>query len=131
MSVLPTSNCSMSNDTFDEGVLRLQQPWRWELQDHPKFRAYWFENHDNLYWRKFVWEHPTYPYIACVLYLAIIFGIQACMNNRSPFKLKTPLLIWNWTLGIFSIFGFYRIGQEFVELVFYHEHGLHKSVCEK
>lgn len=120
------------NDTFEEALLRSQQPWRWSHpQAHPDFKPYWFEAHDNLYWRKYIWEHPTYPYIACVLYLLTIFGIQAWMKDRPPFKLRTPLILWNWGLGLFSIFGFYRIGQEFANLVFHQEHGLHKSICEK
>lgn len=127
--LMKMSNHSL-NDTFDEGVLKLQQPWRWELQDHPQFRTYWFENHDNQFWRKFVWEHPLYPYIAIVLYLTTIFGIKAWMKDRPPYKLKKPLFIWNVALGIFSIFGFYRIAQEFA-VIYAQENGLHKSACEK
>jgi len=119
-----------SSDPFDERLLRLQQPWRLDLADHPKYPAYWFEKLDNIYWRKFVWEHPMYPYVACALYLATIFGIQRYMKDRPPLKLRTPLIVWNWFLAVFSIMGFYRLGQELGDIVLGNENGLHKSICE-
>ncbi|CAL8073366.1 unnamed protein product [Orchesella dallaii] len=132
--VLMIDNETMVNATsygpFDERLMRLQQPWRLDLGDHPKYPAFGFEKLDHIYWRQFVWEHPMYPYVACVLYLATIFGIQHYMKDRAPLKLKTPLVIWNWALAIFSIMGFYRLGQELGDLVFGQENGLHKSICE-
>jgi hypothetical protein len=117
---------------YEEDILRTNQPWRCPLLEDevdPKFRPYWFEVHDNLYWRKTVWEHPYYPYVANVVYLATLLVLQRWMKDKAPFKLRTPLIIWNWGLGLFSLFGFWRIGQEMVH-VWGQEDGFHKSICE-
>jgi len=82
-----------------------------------------------VYWRRIVWEYPYNPYIANVLYLATLYGLQKWMQDRPPFRLRTPLIIWNWALGIFSLMGFFRMGQELMYL-WRQENGLHKSLCE-
>ncbi|ODM98648.1 Elongation of very long chain fatty acids protein 6 [Orchesella cincta] len=57
-------------------------------------------------------------------------SILRYMKDRAPLKLRTPLIVWNWALGIFSIMGCYRLGQELGDLIVGQENGLHKSICE-
>ncbi len=50
------------------------------------------------------------------------------MKNRRPIKLEKTLILWNGALAIFSIFGFFRIGQE-VLYNFMKPSGYYGTVC--
>lgn len=74
-------------------------------------------------------EHPILPFIIAVFgYLSAIYLGQLLMKNREPFKLKTPLLIWNSALAIFSIIGFTRVFPEMVYSL--NKYGFIGSVCK-
>ncbi len=49
------------------------------------------------------------------------------MKNRRPIKLEKTLILWNGALAIFSIFGFFRIGQEVLYLI--KTSGYYGTVC--
>jgi hypothetical protein len=99
-----------------------------ELDNPPKFSHFDFEQVD---WKGFVfWAHKhwDYPLYAAVIYVALIFGIQAYMKNRKAFELKRELFLWNTALGIFSIIGFVRMAPEFFGELF-KTNGLYSSIC--
>ncbi|CAD5232460.1 unnamed protein product [Bursaphelenchus xylophilus] len=48
-----------------------------------------------------------------VLYYGFILLLVQYMKDRPPYSLKTALFLWNLGLAIFSVFGAWRIGQEF------------------
>lgn len=54
-----------------------------------------------------------------VVYIITIFGIQKLMKYREKgFNLRTPLIMWNFLLAAFSIFGVYRCLPEFLHIIF-------------
>ena len=46
---------------------------------------------------------------------------------RPPFQLRTPLIVWNFLLAIFSIFGAARTIPEFIFTL--STHGIYHSLC--
>ena len=82
---------------------------------------------------------------ASTVYLLMIFGGQYLMQNRfvllfsfclfksipnvcrPPFQLRTPLIVWNFLLAIFSIFGAARTIPEFIFT--FSTHGIYHSLC--
>jgi len=69
------------------------------------------------------------PLLAVVLplYLLGVFGGKAVMANRKAFDLKTPLLVWNIFLALFSTAGFLRIFPHFILTLV--DRGLYFSMC--
>ena len=57
----------------------------------------------------------------------MIFGGQYLMAKREPFQLRTPLVVWNLLLAIFSIFGAARTLPEFIFT--FSTHGIYHSLC--
>jgi len=45
------------------------------------------------------------PIVSCFLYLVLVWCGKKWMNEKVPFKLKKPLLLWNIFLAAFSILG--------------------------
>lgn len=62
-----------------------------------------------------------------VVYYAIVRGIEWYLKEKPAFHLKTPLLLWNGALAIFSIIGLLRFSEDF--LVSLYNHGLYRSIC--
>lgn len=101
----------------------------WELEEPPQFLPYWFEDFDRKWWLKFSRESWYLSVTASMVYIVLIFGIQAFMKNRPALKLKKALFVWNATLGIFSIIGFIRFIPEAVSVVM--NSGIHGSLCRR
>lgn len=73
--------------------------------------------------------HPYLPFVVAIFgYLSAIYLGQIYMKNREPFKLRTPLLIWNSALAIFSIVGFMRVFPEMVHTL--NKYGFVGSACK-
>uniref|UniRef100_A0A1I7X097 Elongation of very long chain fatty acids protein n=1 Tax=Heterorhabditis bacteriophora TaxID=37862 RepID=A0A1I7X097_HETBA len=63
-----------------------------------------------------------------VIYFAVIKGIQKSMENKKPFVLKTPLILWNGSLAIFSIMGVMRFSEvDFIYSLV--NHGWYNAIC--
>jgi len=60
-------------------------------------------------------------------YMLMVFGGQAFMANRPPFKLRSALTVWNVFLAVFSIIGAARTLPEFLHTI--SKHGLYSSFC--
>lgn len=63
----------------------------------------------------------------CALYLLIVFSLQRWMKNRSPYKLKKVLIVWNSGLAIFSIIGASRTLPEMLHVL--KNFGIYHSCC--
>lgn len=88
----------------------------------------WEENFDQRAALDLLRDNWHIPYILAVLvYLPVLYFGQKLMNNREPFKLKIPLMIWNSTLALFSTIGFLRVLPEFIYSL--SEHGFQHSIC--
>ena len=55
-----------------------------------------------------------------------LINIKDCVS-RPPFQLRTPLIVWNLLLSIFSIFGAARTIPEFIFT--FSTHGIYHSLC--
>lgn len=62
-----------------------------------------------LHW---VQANPTFPVIACALYLVLIFGGRAYMKNRQPCNVRKILAGWNLALSLFSWIGAFRTAPQ-------------------
>lgn len=64
-----------------------------------------FEHLPKKVWMQENW-HQAFYWVA--IYMILVFGGQAYMSNRQPFKLKKQLAIWNIIFAAFSIGGTLR-----------------------
>ncbi|ODM88144.1 putative fatty acid elongation protein 3, partial [Orchesella cincta] len=81
-------------------------------EDPPVFISTWLEKVDDPGWKTYMKANKNIPFYAAIVYLLLIFGLKGFMKTRPAFELRKPLVVWNWTLAIFSMIGFYRMGQE-------------------
>ena len=91
------------------------------------FKFYFETNFDavkELLWFRNNWYHSITISFA---YLIVIKLGQNFMRNRSPWKIKTPLIVWNISLAVFSILGFLRTSEELIYVLW--NHGFGKSIC--
>lgn len=69
-----------------------------------------------------------YSIAIAAVYVVLVFGGQAYMENRERYTLQKPLIVWNLLLAGFSIFGCIRIWQVCFEL--YWRHGVKGTICK-
>lgn len=74
-------------------------------------------------------EHDLVPWIAVSVYVVALYAGLRLMENRKPFSLKGPLILWNMLLASFSVIGFVRMQQEFRYT--YHKDGWRGTYCSK
>ncbi|NXO62164.1 ELOV6 protein, partial [Phainopepla nitens] len=63
------------------------------------------------------------------IYLILIFGIQHFMKERRPFNLRAPLVLWSFSLSLFSFIAAWRIWKQMAFLLL--TKGFKQSVCSK
>lgn len=49
------------------------------------------------------------PFLSLILYAVMIVGGTKYFENRKAWNLKTPLMLWNLGLALFSFIGFIRV----------------------
>ncbi|XP_044752823.1 elongation of very long chain fatty acids protein 6-like [Coccinella septempunctata] len=64
-----------------------------------------------------------------LIYLSVIFSIRSFMKDRTPYRMKIPLVIWNVFLASFSIMGTVRTVPELVHTLT--TRGIQSSICDK
>ncbi|NXI28422.1 ELOV6 protein, partial [Sterrhoptilus dennistouni] len=67
--------------------------------------------------------------IFSLIYLILIFGIQHFMKERRPFNLRAPLVLWSFSLTLFSFVAACRIWKQMVFLLL--TKGFKHSVCSR
>ncbi|NWX58067.1 ELOV6 protein, partial [Promerops cafer] len=67
--------------------------------------------------------------IFSVIYLILIFGIQHFMKERRPFNLRAPLVLWSFSLTLFSFIAACRIWKHMSFLLL--TKGFKQSVCSQ
>ncbi|NXL76819.1 ELOV6 protein, partial [Leptocoma aspasia] len=67
--------------------------------------------------------------IFSVIYLILIFGIQHFMKERRPFNLRVPLILWSFSLTLFSFIAACRIWKYMAFLLL--TKGFKQSVCSQ
>ncbi len=99
-----------------------------KIEKAPSSSSFLFETWFD--WRAsyhFVANHWWAGYVAVVIYLVTIFGLQNYMKNRKAFDLKHELFWWNTVLGVFSIAGFSRSAPEFFQGLW--QRGFQNHLC--
>lgn len=88
----------------------------------------WFEKFNVSRSQEIVasWQRPVV--VLSILYVLLAFVGREWMRNREPFRLKKALVLWNFLLAAFSIFGFLRTFPTFIVLLS-EPRGLYRSVC--
>ncbi|CAG0917887.1 unnamed protein product [Notodromas monacha] len=77
------------------------------------------EEYANRYWT---------PILCCsAVYLGVVYLTQKAMRPRPSFNLRTPLIVWNWALAMFSLFGAIRMLPELIFVL--SKYGVYHSVC--
>ncbi|XP_067132864.1 very long chain fatty acid elongase 6-like [Centruroides vittatus] len=82
------------------------------------------DNNNRLRWMQNCWHHSIYW---SILYVTVIFSLQRFMKNRPALELKTPLIVWNTLLALFSIGGTLRMTPGLIHII--SEFGFTFSVC--
>ncbi|NXP67727.1 ELOV6 protein, partial [Chloropsis cyanopogon] len=68
-------------------------------------------------------------FIFSIIYLILIFGIQHFMKERRPFNLRTPLVLWSFSLSLFSFIAACRVWKQMAFLLL--TKGFKQSVCSQ
>ncbi|NWV94513.1 ELOV6 protein, partial [Machaerirhynchus nigripectus] len=87
------------------------------------------KNFNHLAARKWMEENWQKSFIISFIYLILIFGIQHFMKERRPFNLRAPLILWSFSLTLFSFISACRIWKQIAFLL--HTKGFKRSVCSK
>uniref|UniRef100_U3JXQ4 Elongation of very long chain fatty acids protein n=1 Tax=Ficedula albicollis TaxID=59894 RepID=U3JXQ4_FICAL len=87
------------------------------------------KNFNHLAARKWMEENWQKSFIACIIYFILIFGIQHFMKERRPFNLRVPLVLWSFSLTLFSIIAACRTWKQMAFLLL--NKGFKQSLCSK
>ncbi|MBN3321904.1 ELOV6 protein, partial [Atractosteus spatula] len=74
-------------------------------------------------------ENWSKAFMFCGLYAALIFGGQQFMRQRPKLELRKPLVVWSFSLAVFSIIGAVRTGLYMVYVL--STSGFKQSVCDQ
>ncbi|KAL3106936.1 hypothetical protein niasHT_020039 [Heterodera trifolii] len=83
--------------------------------------------HDKVGWTIFFQRHWHHSITVSVLYYAFVRLVQHLMRDRPPFSLRSPLLLWNASLALFSFVGTFRFSEDFLHNL--STNGLTYSLC--
>lgn len=78
---------------------------------------------------KHIYLNPWVPIVGVVAYVLMIVIGRRLMRDRKPFNLKTPLMLWNLSLSIFSFFGMVRALPYLLYML--EHHGYRETICGK
>lgn len=62
-----------------------------------------------------------------LVYVVVIFALQAFMRTRPKFDLRRPLIAWNFLLAAFSILGTVRVWPDFISTIY--TKGILETMC--
>ena len=101
-----------------------------ELYVKHRFVTYFEQDFQFQRWHEFVRHHfHSYIYLALIGYLLVIFSIKKYMDDRKPFELRTPLILWNFSLAAFSTLGAVRTVPELFAV--YQNEGFVGTLCHR
>ncbi|EGT33792.1 CBN-ELO-4 protein [Caenorhabditis brenneri] len=82
---------------------------------------------DPQYWTILFQKYWYHSITISVLYFALIKVIQKFMENRKPFTLRYPLILWNGALAAFSIIATLRFSIDPLRSLY--AEGFYKTLC--
>jgi hypothetical protein len=103
--------------------------YRQLFQEVPALRPLYSEFEANFTALSFVEFANRYFHVAfliCAAYALFLIVGGRVMKNRAPFKLRSPLLLWNICLATFSLIGFLRTAPHLLYFLF--DRGFYSSV---
>lgn len=90
--------------------------------------AFWWENvvdYNKVHkWYQSNWQLSIY---LSIVYVILLYIGQKYMESRERFDLRTPLILWNVFLAVFSFFGTIRVWQTMYSI--YSIYGFKGTVC--
>lgn len=86
------------------------------------------ENFESRPWYNYFNQNFTYNYLACVIYVFILFIGQKYMTKRTAVNPGNFLFLWNLSLCLFSSFGFIRMSAE-IPVLYNRYKNFESSVC--
>ncbi|CAH2321857.1 elongation of very long chain fatty acids 6 [Pelobates cultripes] len=84
-----------------------------------------FDEQEAIDWMRENWSKS---FFFSFLYVALIFGGQRVMKERKRFELRRPLVLWSFTLAVFSIIGAIRTSWYLGNVLI--ASGFKESVCD-
>ncbi|NWI76888.1 ELOV6 protein, partial [Dryoscopus gambensis] len=87
------------------------------------------KNFNHLAARKWMEENWQNSFIISFIYLILVFGIQHFMKERRPFNLRAPLILWSFSLTLFSFVSACRVWKQMFFLL--RTKGFKRSVCSR
>lgn len=91
-----------------------------------KFEENLLDNLDDI--REYVRGHTLLPLVLSAFYCISVRLLRSWMNSCPAFHLRIPLIVWNASLTVFSIFGCVRVLPEVFWTLKYR--GLFASTCD-
>lgn len=80
-------------------------------------------------WARWLQIYWTSSVAISILYILLVFGGKAFMQNRPKCDLRLPLILWNLSLAVFSIAGTIRMWPDFIYSL--KSHGFVYTVCNE
>jgi len=81
--------------------------------------------HDIYVWmNKWWWLSIVYS----VIYVGLIYYGRSLMEKREPYQIRIPLVLWNVSLALFSIFGMIRCVPEMIYAL--NKRSLQYTICD-
>ncbi|KAI1304144.1 putative fatty acid elongation protein 3 [Halotydeus destructor] len=98
------------------------------IYDQQLFTLPFERDFDYCEWRPWM-QHikDNYLYAILATYVVTVFSLKYIMRNRAPFDLKTPLILWNMALALFSTMGAARVVPEAIAL--WQREGMRGTMC--
>lgn len=121
MGDLKRAACSSSSSTMSVGMetFNIKPNYSFEFDFEVNF-----DKDHNRRWMNRNWHTSVY-WVG--LYMLVVFGGQAVMAQRRPFRLTRALQVWNVLLAVFSVVGACRTIPELMHVL--REFGFFHSVC--
>jgi len=79
--------------------------------------------------KAFMYSTNKFVFPLGIVYIVFLYLGPKFMENREPFKLKIPLIIWNFFLSGLSFYGLYRSGIDYVNI--WRRGGHYEALCLK
>jgi len=93
-------------------------------------RFYSFENFETVIpWFSFMQANRHIPVVLSLCYILAVFALARWMKDRPAMTLRGPLILWNMSIGIFSLVGFFRSVPDLIH-VWKEPDGFYKSLCD-
>ncbi len=74
-------------------------------------------------------EYWHWSFFISAFYVVSIFALQRWMRDREKYDLRKPLFFWSLTLSLFSFYGFYINGTEYLK--YFYNHGWERVTCDR